>query len=79
MIPDGTTLQATHSCELTLTALPPLARQGHIFKEFHNPLISVALLCDNGCEVLFQQHTVLVQLDGNTILEGYRETRTGLW
>ncbi len=78
-IPVGKILQASHQCELRLPKLPPNARVGHIFQEFKNPLISVALLCDNGCEVNFTQAQVTVKIDAQTILEGYREPRTGLW
>jgi hypothetical protein len=78
-IPDGKILQATHKCEIRLPALPPKARVGHVFQEFHNPLISVALLCDNGCEVNFTKTNVDVQLGTKTILTGYREPSTGLW
>jgi hypothetical protein len=78
-IPDGKILQASHQCELWLPKLPPNARVGHIFQEFKNPLISVALLCNNGCEVNFTQAQVTVKLNAQTILEGYRELPTGLW
>jgi hypothetical protein len=47
-IPDGKILQASHQCELRLPKLLPNARVGHIFQEFRNPLISIALLCNNG-------------------------------
>ena len=52
---------------------------GHVFQEFHNPLISVALLCNNGCKEIFANTNVTVQRDNKTILTGYRETLTGLW
>jgi hypothetical protein len=51
--------------------------------EFQNPLLSAAFLCDNGCEVIFKQTNVTIQLNTKTILtgycEGYCEQRTGLW
>jgi hypothetical protein len=78
-IPDGTILQATHQCELRLPNLPPKARVAHVFKEFHNPLLSIALLCDNGCEVIFANTNVTVQHNAKTILTGYRDLHTGLW
>jgi hypothetical protein len=78
-IPDGKILQATHKCELRLPALLPKAQAGHVFQKFHNPLISVALLCDNGCEVNFTKTNVNVKLGTKTILTGYCEPSTGHW
>ena len=78
-IPDGTILQASHRCELRLPQLPAKARIGHIFTEFKNPLLSVALLCDSDCKVNFTKQNVTVKLHHKTILTGYREQQTGLW
>ena len=78
-IPDGTILEASHQCELRLPQLPAKARIGHIFTEFKNPLLSVALLCDSDCEVNFTKQHVTVKLHHKTILTGYREQQTGLW
>jgi hypothetical protein len=77
-IPDGRILQASHQCELRLPQLPAQAQIGHIFTEFKNPLLSVALLCDSDCEVNFTKQNTTVKLHHKMILTRYRKQRTGL-
>jgi hypothetical protein len=56
-MPNGTTIQSSHTCNLLLTDLPPQARQAHILQGLvHNSLISVGQLCDNECSVTFTQN-----------------------
>jgi hypothetical protein len=60
-IPNGTTIQSSHTCNLLLTYFPPKAWQAHILPGLvHNSLISVGQLCDNGCSVTFTQDQVTV-------------------
>jgi hypothetical protein len=60
-MPNGTTIQLSHTCNLLLTDLPPQARQAHILPGIvHNSLISVGQLCDNGFSVTFTQDQVTV-------------------
>ena len=52
--PDGTKIQATPECELYMDNIPKTARKAHKFPMLAgNSLISVAQLCDAGCEVKF--------------------------
>jgi hypothetical protein len=47
-MPNGTTIQSSHTCNLLLTDLPHQARQAHILPGLvHNSLISVGQVCDN--------------------------------
>jgi hypothetical protein len=60
-MPNGTTIQSSHTCSLLLTDLPPQARQMHILPGLvHNSIISVGQLCANGCSVTFTQDQVTV-------------------
>jgi hypothetical protein len=55
-MPNGTTIQSSHTCNILLTDLPHQARQAHILPGLvHNSLISVGQLCDNECIVTFTQ------------------------
>jgi hypothetical protein len=63
-MPNGTTIQSSHTCNLLLTDLPHQARQAHILPELvHNSLISVGQLCDNQCSVTFTHDQVTVSPD----------------
>ena len=44
-----------------------------------NSLISVAQLCDAGCEVTFYHDKVTVTKDSKEISEGYRDLKKTLW
>jgi hypothetical protein len=60
-MPNGTTIQSSHTCDLLLVDLPPQARKAHILPGLvHNSLISVGQLCDNGCSVTFTQEQVTI-------------------
>jgi hypothetical protein len=79
-MPNGTTIQSSHTCDLLLTDLPPLARQAHILQGLvNNSLISVRQLCDNGCNVTFTQEQVTVSKNGKCVMYGSRDLRSRLW
>jgi hypothetical protein len=79
-MPNGTTIQSSHTCNLLLTDLPPKARQAHILPGLvHNSLISVGQLCDNGCSVTFTQDQVTVSKNGKCVMYGARDPRSRLW
>lgn len=78
-MPNGPSIQSTHTGELDIPALPFTARTTHHFPELANhSLLSVATLCDNGCEALFTSESVTISLHGNNILTGTRDNN-GLW
>ena len=45
---------------LDIPALPALARQASIFRDMQKPLLSVPVLADNGCTIIFDKQKVLV-------------------
>jgi hypothetical protein len=74
-MPNGTTIQSSHTCNLLLTDLPPQARQAHILPG----LISVGQLCDNGYSVTFTQDQVTVSKNGKCVMYGSRDPKSRLW
>jgi hypothetical protein len=79
-MPNGTTIQSSHTCDLLLTYFPPQARNAYILPGLvHNSLISVGQLCDNGCSATFTQELVTVLKNGKCVMYGSRDTRSRLW
>jgi hypothetical protein len=79
-MPNGTTIQSSHTCALLLADLPPHARKAHILPGLvHNSLISVGQLCDNGCNITFTQEHVMVSKNGKCVMYGSRDPRSRLW
>jgi hypothetical protein len=79
-MPNGTTIQSSHTCDLLLTDIPPQARKAHILPGLvHNSLISVGQLCDNRCSVTFTQEQVTVSKNGKCVMHGIRDPRSRLW
>jgi hypothetical protein len=79
-MPNGTTIQSSHTCDLLLTYLPPQARKAHILPGLvHNSLISVGKLCDNGCNKTFTQEQVTVSRDIKCVIYRSRDLRSRLW
>jgi hypothetical protein len=79
-MPNGTTIQSSHTCNLLLTDLPQQARQDHILPVLvHNSLISVGQLCDNECSITFNQDHVTVSRNGKNVMNGSRDPVSRLW
>jgi hypothetical protein len=79
-MPNCTTIQSSHTCNLLLTDLPPQAREAHILPGLvHNSLISVGQLCDNECSVTFTQDQVTVSKNGKHLMYGSRDPKSRLW
>jgi hypothetical protein len=79
-MPNGTTIQSSHTCNLLITDLPPQARQAHILPGLvHNSLISVGQLCYNGCSVTLTQEQVTVSKNGKCVMYGSRDPKSRLW
>jgi hypothetical protein len=79
-MPNGMTIQSSHTCNLLLADLPQQARQAHILPGLvHNSLISVGQLCDNECSVTFTQDQVTVSRNGQNVMNGSRDPKSCLW
>ena len=62
-----------------LQLAPGLPVQAHGFNEMERSLISVPVLCDANCTVVFNKEIVQVIKDNKVIIEGPRDTETNLW
>jgi hypothetical protein len=79
-MPNSTTIQSSHTCNLLLTDLSPQARQVRILPGLvHNSLISVGQFCDNDCSVTFTQDQVTVSRHGKKVMYGSRDPKSRLW
>jgi hypothetical protein len=79
-MPNGTTIQSSHTCSLLLTDLPHQAMQAHILHGLvHNSLISVGQLCDKECSVTFTKDHVTVSINGKDVMYGSRDPKPRLW
>ena len=70
-------MKASSTDVLSLSRLPPSARDCHKFDEVTTPLISVGKLCDNDLFVIFSKNNVAVTdsapiIRGTTVMEGHR-------
>jgi hypothetical protein len=79
-MPNVTTIQSSHTCNLLLTYLPPQARQARILPGLvNNSLIWVGQLCDNRCSVTFTQDQVAVSKNEKCVMYGSRDPKSRLW
>ena len=62
-----------------LQLAPNLPVQAHGFNEMDRSLISVPVLCDANCTVVFNKGDVQVIKDNKVIIEGPRDMETNLW
>ena len=75
----GAKMTSMHAVNLLLTKLPDDACLAHRLPGLVNNLLSVAVLCDAGCEVFFHKHGCEVIHNGETILRGWRDPKNRLW
>ena len=66
--PSGERMRSTHTVDLLLGSLPHDAKMAHSLTGLTNNLLSVAVLCDAGCEVFFNATGCEVTLNGLVIL-----------
>jgi hypothetical protein len=67
-----------HAIDLMLSKLPPEACLSHQLPGLVNNLLSLAILCNAGCKVFFHKTGCKVTLDGETILQGWRDPKNCL-
>jgi hypothetical protein len=79
-MPNGTTIQSPHTCNLLITDLTYQAWQARILPGLvHNSLILVGQLCDNEYSVTFTQDQVTVSRNGKYVMYGSRDPKSRLW
>jgi hypothetical protein len=80
-LPNGATMESSHTAELNIPKLNAVASKTHVFPGMANHyLLSVGHLCDEGYIVTFNQASVTICDSGKApILSGPRDLHTGLW
>jgi deoxyxylulose-5-phosphate synthase len=80
-LPNGATMESTHTASLDIPELNKSASIAHIFPRMENhSLLSVGQLCNEGYSVTFRIDTVTIYNSQNVqILKGVRGLDTGLW
>jgi hypothetical protein len=80
-LPNGTTMESSHSADLDIPGLNTAASKAHVFPGMaHHSLLSVGWLCNEGYIVTFQRDTVTIcNYDNSKLLSGPRDVTTGLW
>ena len=79
-MPNGKTIQSTHTCHLNIPWLPKRMTEAHIVPGLtHASLISTRKFCDAGCQVVFDLDECRVYYQGQLVLTGDRDANTSLW
>ena len=79
-VSNGQIMTSTHKTNLNIPSLNQKANEAHIFDELSTEnLLSIGTLCDDGCKVLLDKHTINVSKDSTIILKGKRDYSTGMW
>ena len=73
-LPDATTLESTHACELDLPTLPSKAREeGYVIPGMKNhSLMSLTQLCNAGCKIVMNADELIVIYKGVETMRGIR-------
>jgi hypothetical protein len=80
-LPNGATMESSHTAELDITELNAAASKAHVFPVMANhSLLSVGQLCDEGYIVTFKQASVTIcDSDKSQILSSPRDLNNGIW
>ena len=80
VLPDGSTVQSTHTCHLDIPWLPDKMTEAHIVPQLaHSSLISTRKFCEAGCKVVFDIDECRVYYNNELVLVGGRDRRSRLW
>ena len=78
-LPNGKSIQSTHTCNLDIPWLPSHMTEARIVPGLaYASLISTRKFCDAGCKVMFDDGECRVYFKGELILVGGRDEATGL-
>ena len=74
----GAKIVTTHTCDVNIAGLPTLP--GHILPELAQAsLISIRVLCNAVCRVIFDDQECRVYFKGQVVQVGYKDPATDLW
>ena len=72
-------MKTTETLDLLLDKLPTTARTSHRCPGITNNILAVSTLCNAGYSILFLEHGVKVEFNGEIVLQGWRDQRNNLW
>ena len=78
-MPNGGNMTKDTTICLHLSKLPLHARLTFCLKNLQPNLLAVSELSDVGCTVIFQKHGLEGELNGEKILQGWRDAQSRLW
>ena len=79
LLPYGNKISAHIQCKIKMDGLLEQSKIAYKFNVIQEPVMSISILCDNGCTVTFIKQTVQVNKGGGRELKGYREPANKLW
>ena len=78
-LPDGSTIEATHTALINYPQLPLEARRAHLFLDIKYALLSISFICDHGFTVIFDEDGVYIVKEGGIIMHIFRHPVTKLY
>jgi hypothetical protein len=80
-LPNGTTMESSHTADLGIPELNAAASKAHVFPGMaHHYLLSVGQLCNEGYIVTFRRDTFTIcNSDNSKLMSGPRDDTTSLW
>jgi hypothetical protein len=80
-LPNGATMESSHTADLDIPEFNDAASKAHVFPGMaHHSLLSVGQLYDEGYIVTFKHDTVTIcNSESSKLLSGPRDVTTGLW
>ena len=79
-LPYGSTMESKYITTLQLPGQNKQERQIQIFPKIQTaPLISLGVICDDGCTITLDKQEVYIHKNGEEIIKGTRHKKTGMW
>ena len=79
-LPYGSTMDSSHIATVQIQGLSNKVRQIHVFPKMQTaPLISLEVLCDDGCTITLDKQEMSIQKNGEEIIKGTRNKKTVMW
>ena len=60
LLPDGKKINAHIQCQMKMDWLPEQSKTAYKFDNIQDPLMSIPVMCENGCTVTFTKQSVHV-------------------
>ena len=77
---NGITMGSTHIATIQLLGINRLARQIHFLPKIKTaPIISLGVLCDDGCTITLDKQAISIHNNGEYIIKGTRNKKKRMW